>query len=87
MTSERIRRAIDAIIQAWPDLAADPVYAEQLVLVALRGAGPATPLLDGPDDPKLPRWLIDAVNALPDAHRGVALGFAAAGYVAGRSQR
>jgi len=80
MPSPRTQRAIDAVEAAWPHLATD-AFVEQLVLVVLRAAdGPA------PDtSTHLPAWLIRATQALPQHDQGVALGFAAAGYVAGRN--
>lgn len=33
----------------------------------------------------LPQWLIDTIHLLPRDQQGTALGFAAAGYVAGRA--
>jgi hypothetical protein len=81
MPSPRTQRAIDAVTAAWPPLADDPVHVEQLVLVALRAA-------DGPapeTSTHLPAWLIAACQSLHRDEQGVALGFAAAGYVAGRN--
>lgn len=37
-TSDREGLAVAAVVDAWPDLAADPVYVEQLVRVALNAA-------------------------------------------------
>ena len=86
MTSDRTQRATDALTAAWPPLAEDLVYAEQVVLVVLHAAGDPQHL--PPDDSaELPRWLIDAIGTLPADQRGAALGFAAAGYVTGRDGR
>lgn len=84
MPSERTQRAIDAVIAAWPPLGDDPVYVEQLVLVALRAAGDPRHLPDRASA-ELPGWLVNACTNLHRDQQGVALGFAAAGYVAGRS--
>jgi hypothetical protein len=86
VTSDRTQRAIDALTAAWPPLADDPTYAEQLALVALHAAGDPQHLPPG-DSAELPRWLVDAIGTLPADQRGAALGFAAAGYVAGRGGR
>lgn len=63
-TSERETLAVDAVVDAWPDLAADPVYVEQLVRIVLNAAynpawrqpscGPAEPPAD-PVTPAVPR--------------------------------
>lgn len=84
MTSDRTQRAIDALTAAWPPLAEDLVYAEQVVLVVLHAAGDPQ-RLPRQDSAELPRWLIDAIATLPADQRGAALGFAAAGYVAGQT--
>jgi hypothetical protein len=81
MPNARTQRAVDAVTAAWPPLAGDPVYVEQLVLIALRAA-------DGPapeTDPGLPAWIVEAVRHLHRDDQGDALGFAATGYVAGRN--